>query len=65
LKRERKGTPLDAIDLDPKTRGHLWSADIVTVEELRQHTERPNWLIKGIGPMRREEIVAALKGQAG
>jgi hypothetical protein len=32
------------------------------VEDLRKVTARPEWLIKGIGPMRREEIVEALKG---
>jgi hypothetical protein len=41
LKRERKGTPLDTLGLDAKTRGHLWAADIVTVEELRKVTARP------------------------
>lgn len=62
LKRERRGTSLDTLGLDPKTRGHLWSADIVAVEELQKVTAREGWLIKGIGPMRREEIIATLKG---
>jgi len=60
LKRERRGTRLDTLDLDAKTRGHLWEQGIVTVEELRKVTARKNWCIKGIGPMRREEIVDAL-----
>jgi hypothetical protein len=62
MKRERDGTPLDTLaGLDPKTRGTLWSADIVTVEELIRHTERRNWLIRGVGPKRRTEIIEALK----
>ena len=60
MKREHKGTRLDTLNLDPKTRGHLWSANIVTVEELRKVTARPEWLIKGIGPMRRREIIDVL-----
>jgi hypothetical protein len=36
-------------------------AGIATVEELVRHTRRRNWLIKGVGPQRRAEIVEALK----
>lgn len=61
LKRERHGTPLATLALDVKTRGVLRSANIVTVEELRKATARANWLIKGIGAMRRQEIIDALK----
>lgn len=60
LKRERKGTPLDTLSLDVKTRGVLRSADIVTVEELVRITQRRNWLIRGVGPKRRGEIIDAL-----
>lgn len=27
-----------------------------------RHTRRRNWLIKGVGPQRRAEIIEALKG---
>jgi hypothetical protein len=61
VKRERRGTPLRTLNLDDATQTILWNADIVTVEELIRHTQRPNWLIHGVGPKRRAEIIAAVR----
>jgi hypothetical protein len=61
VRRARRGTRLDTLDLDAKTQGVLWSAGIATVEELVRHTRRRNWLIKGVGPQRRTQIIEALQ----
>jgi hypothetical protein len=63
VRRERNGTALATLSgLDPKTRGVLWSADIVTVEELTRRRESDLATIKGVGPGRVHEIVEAVNG---
>jgi hypothetical protein len=62
VRRARRGTALETLPgLDAKTCGVLWTAGIATVEEFVQNTQRPNWLIRGVGPKRRTEIIEALK----
>ena len=60
LQRERRGTRLDTLGLDAKTRGTLWGRGIACVEDLRKVTAREGWSIKGVGPQRRQEILDAL-----